>query len=223
MHLIRTDLKGEYWTPLRVDLVAWFDDHASSFSAGYIAAVELLQSPSFPARVHFICHAIRDVYRLLPPALGADPLPTPTQVFPNMVKSLVEKWDRHPSPETSTAGTFSVSPQVYRYIKKIVGKSESMAQQKTVGQALAVALFRSHDQREVEFIHPWIMESFDREYDFFVKRAHFAQSTEKVPDDDGLKEHFVAFERAFHSLVGPYFSGKEELDAILQDTNKESG
>ena len=46
-----------------------------------------------------------------------------------------------------------------------------------------------------------------------------SQSIDKVPNDDGLIAHFESFERAFHSLVGPYFSGKEELDAILHDTN----
>ncbi len=75
------------------------------------------------------------------------------------------------------------------------------------------------DRHEDDFIQPWIIEAFDAEYNFFVRRAHLPASVDKVPSDDGLSEHFEAFERAFHSLVGPYFSGKDELDAILRDTN----
>jgi len=46
-----------------------------------------------------------------------------------------------------------------------------------------------------------------------------ARKIEKIPTDHRLVENFERFERAFHSLVGPYFTGKEELDEILQATN----
>jgi len=112
-----------------------------------------------------------------------------------------------------------VSHQVFQRLEKIVQKSREMSKQPTVGQQLASALFRSLDRRDDDFIPRWITEGFDAEYDYFVKRAHLALSADKVPNDDGLLAHFEAFERGFHSLVGPYFSGKEDLDAILQDTN----
>jgi len=214
---------SSYWTQLRRELVRWFDDRVPSFTEGYVAAVRLLHTPSFPARVHLVCHVVRDIYRNLPAALGLKSVARPSEVFPSMVKALAERWERFPPKQIETfdgeRNDFMVSPQVYRHVEKIVHKSLSIADQPTVGKQLAVALFRSLDRREDEFIHPWIMDSFDAEYDFFVKRAHLAKSVDKVPNDDGLTEHFETFERAFHSLVGPYFSGKEELDVILQDTN----
>ncbi len=141
-----------------------------------------------------------------------------------MVKELVRRWEKFPvfgkSVSENMHSEFVVSAQVYRQIEKIVKKSTKIAEQPTVGKQLAIVLFRSLDRRRDEFIHPWVIESFDAEYDFFVKRAHLAKSVDKVPNDDGLVAHFEGFERAFHSLVGPYFSGKEELDAILEDTNQ---
>ena len=141
-----------------------------------------------------------------------------------MVKELANRCVKFPPKDTSKysgeAGSYiPVSPQVHRYVTRIIRKSAEIADQRTVGKQLAIALFRSHDRRENEFIQPWIIEAFDAEYHFFVKRAHLPASVDKVPTDAGLLEHFEAFERAFHSLVGPYFSGKDELDAILQDTN----
>ena len=213
-----------HWTPLRRELITWLDDRAPSFTEGYKGAVRLLYAPLFPARVHFICHAVRDIYRHLPTTFGEKPLPRPAEVFPSMVKELAARWAKSPPKDNSRyseqAGCdIPVSPQVHTYLTKIIRKSMEIADQRTVGKQLAIALFRSLDRRGDEFIQPWIIQAFDAEYDFFVKRAHLAATVDKVPTDDGLLEHFEAFERAFHSLVGPYFSGKDELDAILQDTN----
>jgi len=216
-------IQGSYWTPHRRELAQWFKDQAPSFLEGYIGAVKLLHTPAFPARVNFICHAVRDVYRWLPASLGEKSLPRPGEVFPNMVVKLRGQWKKFPPKQTETADIertdFMVSSQVYDCVKDIVKKSHDIVEQPTVGKQLAIALFRSLDRRKDEFIYPWIIDSFNTEYKFFMGRAHFPTSIDKVLSDDGLIEHFESFERSFHSLIGPYFSGKEELDAILQDTN----
>lgn len=220
-----TDLldNSSYWTRLRRELVRWLDDRAPSFTEGYVGAVRLLHMPSFPARVHLVCHVVRDIYRNLPAALGATSLPRPGEVFPDMVRALAEQWRQFPpngSGRTENIGTdVPVSVQVHGSVLRLVEKSRELADQPTVGKQLAIALFRSLDRRNDEFIHPWIISSFDGEYKFFVSKAHLARSMDRVPSDEGLIEHFEGFERAFHSLVGPYFSGKEELDAILRATN----
>lgn len=140
-----------------------------------------------------------------------------------MVKTLADQWHKFPPKESEgferIGSDIVVSAQVHSYVVKLVEKSRELADQPTIGKQLAIAFFRSLDRRDDEYIHPWIIRAFDDEYTFFVSRAHLARSLDRVPTDDGLMDHFEAFERAFHSLVGPYFSGKEELDAILQDTN----
>jgi len=214
-----------YWTRQRRELVQWMEDRAPSFVQAYVGAVQLLYMPLFPARVHLICHVIRDIYWKLPAILGEKPKQRPTEVFPNMVKELVRHWNKYPPPPKvmdtdKTNSEFTVGAQIYRYVEKIVKKSVELHDQPSVGNQLAGALFRSFAQGNAVPIQPWIISSFDAEYDFFVKRAHLAQSVDEIPTDDGLIEHFESFERAFHSVVGSYFTGKEELDAILQDTNE---
>ncbi len=218
--------ESPYWTTQRKELVTWLQDRAPSFVEGYVGAVRLLHMPGFPGRVHFICHAIRDIYRHVPRTFGVKSLPRPAEVFPSMVKELAIAWREFPASEAKDEQSVSesdlgVSRQVHRWLRKIIDKSNQLKDQSTVGNQLAIALFRSMDRREGDFIEPWIIAAFDAEYDFFVKRAHLAVSVDKVPTDDGLVDHFEAFERAFHSLVGPYFSGKGELDAILRKTNSE--
>lgn len=188
-----------------------------------MAAVRLLYETSFPARVHLICHLIRDIYRTLPAALGQKISSRPVEVFPDMVKELVQAWQNFPTTSAlkrcAAASDIPVSAQVHECLMCIIKKSEQMSKQQSIGNHLAVALFRSIGRRSDEFIQKWIIDEFNAEYDFFVKRAHLVRNLKKVPDDNGLVGNFEKFERAFHSLVGPYFTGKEELDDILQDTN----
>ena len=214
---------SSYWTKQRRELVRWLDDRAPSFSCAYVGAVRLLHTPSFPAREHFICHAVRDIYRLLPAALGAKAPTRPAEVLPDMARNVAKIWERYPPNQLGTserAGSdVRISLQAYNAIQMLVEKSKNLEGQPSTGKQLAIALFRSFDRWHDGFIYPWIINAFADEYRYFVSRAHLAISSDRVPTDDGLIEHFEAFERAFHSLVGPYFTCKEELDAILQDTN----
>lgn len=215
-----------HWTDQRCELVQWLDGHAPSFTEGYVAAVQLLHTPSFPARVHLICHIVRDFYRYLPAALGMESESRPGEIFPSMVKNLTQQWGKTPPPATMLSEEIDsnvlVNTQVLRCVEEIVEKSKELTEQPRVGEQLAIALYRTLDRREEEFIPPWVLDAFHKEYKFFVTRAHLAIKFDKVPSDDGLVDHFQAFERAFHSSVGQYFTGKQELDEILQDTNREA-
>lgn len=213
-----------WWSSLRSELHQWFKERAPSFADGYFASVQILNSSNFPARVHFICHAIRDIYRNLPASLGLKVQARPSEVFPNMVKDLVKICDAHPAElieHGASQSMYAIAPKVFKQGEKIVKKSKQMSDQPTIGQQLAIALFRSQERGD-EFIEPRVMELFDSEYKFFVARAHLVSSIDRVPSDEGLVEHFERFEKAFHSIVGPYFSSKEKLDVILQDTNQQT-
>lgn len=90
-----------YWTRQREELATWISDRAPPFLDGYVGALTLLHMPPFPARINFICHAIRDIYRLLPASLGLKPLPRPSEVLPGMVKKLYESWSKSTGLQTS--------------------------------------------------------------------------------------------------------------------------
>jgi len=211
------------WTQERAEIARWLADRAPSFVEGYTGAVSLLYMPNFPARIHLICHLVRDFYRELPAALGASSSPRPGEVFPGMAQKLKKFWKANPPKQITEIEpgylNLQMTATMHSHLEKIVQKSIDFENPTTIGTRFAKVLYQSLDRQKEDFIPSWIFKAFDTEYDFFVARAHLAKHKDKMPNDEGLIEHFQSFEKSFHSLIGPYFSGKEELDAILQDTN----
>lgn len=59
-----------WWTPERAALVGWLSRYAPALEPLYRGALRLVAFGSFPGRVHFIAHAIREIRNRLPGALG---------------------------------------------------------------------------------------------------------------------------------------------------------
>jgi hypothetical protein len=219
--LIEPPDEALYWTPLRLELLQWFRERVPGFAEGYEAAARLVHEPTFPARVNLVCHLVRDIYRDLPRALrDTSEKNRGVDVYPALVAKLRDVWDANPAVEDAVSIDVGrlVSAQAYNAAERLVEASRTVKEQASVGTRLARALFRAVERPEGMPIPGWIFSAFDEEYDFFVGRAHLRPTG--MPAGDGLLVHFESFERAFHSIVGPYFKGKEELDAILAETNR---
>lgn len=217
-----TDLSRDasYWTPVRQELFQWFKERAPGFAAGYDAAVRLVNEEPFPARAHLVCHLVRDIYRKLPAVLGdTSKKQSGSAVYPPLVVALRDVWDPGPTAGEGLPSDSDrrVSAQAYRAAERLVETSRSLREQRSIGTRLARALYRAVDRPE-EPVPGWIFRAFDEEYDFFVARAHLR--ADALLWDEDIRTHFESFERAFHSIVGSYFKGKGELDAILADTNR---
>lgn len=211
------------WTKERKEIARWLADRAPSLLEGYKSAVILLYLHGLEARVHLICHLVRDFYFYLPAALGVASSPRPGEVFPSLVLKLRNLWEDNPpiqldESEPQRVG-LQMSSTMHSHLKKMVQKSKDYDNSKTIGARFAAALYQSQDRQSDDFIDPWIIESFESGHKFFISKAHLVDHIDNIPSDDGLIEHFQSFEKSFHSMIGPYFSGKEELDEILQDTN----
>lgn len=206
-----------------MELVQWFKDRAPVFVPGYIGAIRLLHEPSYSGRLHFVCHAIRDIYRFLPGELGIRSGPRQSEVLPQLARDLAKYWHQQPEPLRSDKYSRgqpneypSVTVRVHDQIRLIAEKCDELKPEKRVGSTLAIALFKSQKRRDDAPIPPRIIRAFDEEYDWFMERAHL---NKVIDTEDGLRQHVESFERAMHALVCSYFSGRDELDAILQQAN----
>jgi len=213
-----------HWTSLRRELKQWFSERAPGFADGYVAAVHLVHEGQFPAKVHLVCHLVRDIYRHLPSALGDKAKKSSgREVYPALAAKLRDSWETNPIQDQSLESDSDrlVSAQVYAAAEDLVRRSRDLGEQDSVGTRLTKALFGAVDRPLGTMPVPgWVFQAFNAEYDFFVERAHLRASIDQL--EDGLQQHFEDFERAFHSMVGPYFRGKEDLDAILEETNEKT-
>lgn len=213
-----------YWTAERRELANWFAERAPAFLEAYVAAVRLLHLPDFPARVHIVCHLIRDIYRYLPRELGHGRANSSAgEVYSQPVRVLRTAWKADPfrDEEVPPGHPRQVTPEVYQALERLMEKSLGLEAQSSLGVQLYQALLRSVERPSEGDAPHWASSAFDKDHKFFVERAHINASGQKAAAQ--LPESFADFERAFLAMIGPYFRRKDELDAILEDTNRRTG
>lgn len=225
-----SDSVGSRLSPMRQELVRWFEREAPSLAPAYRAAIQILDMPSMPARVHLVSHIVRDIYGKLPEILDGEYRRTNAgEVYRSFVDKVEANWgqSKGPSahmgdePPTDVAATSSVTVSVAgaRAVDDLLDRHRSLKEQPRSVEVLARAMYRRFAESGLE-VPRRLVEQFEAERVWFTKRAHLVIEEEKLPTDDGLVAHFTAFERALYSLVGQYFAGKTEIDAILQQANR---
>ena len=218
------------WTSQRRQLLAWFRREAPSLAPAYDAAVQIAYMPSMPAKVHLVCHVVRDIYSKLPEILDGEYRRTNSG---EMYRSFVERIEAHwananrpllavgasPATGTHTADEVSISAAAARSVDRLLERHRALKKEPRSAEVLARALYRRFAESGLD-APGRLVGAFEAERVWFTKRAHLVREKEKLPCDDGLVEHFTSFERALYSLVGKYFTGKKEIDAILEQANR---
>jgi len=187
--------------------------------------------PAMPAKVHCICHLVRDIYSKLPEILDGEYRRISSgEVYPPFIAQIDKHWKRvHRVPLTDDdcqaatqlddmKGHVHITHEAARAIEALLKKHAEIVGVPKSHEILSRALYRRYNEAGLE--PPARLDvQFKTERDWFTARAHLVREEKKVPTEDGLKEHFIAFENALFALVGQYFDGTNELDAILNQAN----
>jgi hypothetical protein len=218
--------------PRRRELLTWMKREAPSLAPAYEGALHILHSDDFPGKVHFVSHAVRDIYNKLPEVLdGATKRKNSGEVYPSLVANLANCWDQEAmltAESTSkrvapAAGgeAIRVSRRLLMCLRALLERHREMKAQPSTAQHLGRVLYSlnpTHDFR----ISERLVKRLDYERKWFTNRAHLASSSVKLDDEAGLTDHFERFERTLFSFVSHFFSGTHELDEILREANKQS-
>lgn len=218
------------WTLQRQHLLDWFRKEAPSLAPAYEAAVRILNMPSMPAKVHLVCHVVRDIYARLPEILdGEYRRQNAGEVYRSHVDNIDSLWVRssksllntHDPSADAMSGSHDVTIAIAaaRAVENLLEKHRELKKQPRSAEILAGTLYRRFAESGLGAPRR-LVDTFETERDWFTKRAHLVIEEKKLPTEDGLVEHFASFENALYSLVGQYFAGKKEIDAILQQTNQ---
>lgn len=215
-------LNKSCWTPMRRGLLSWFQKNAESLAPAYEGAVELLGKTTFPGRIHFIAHAVRDISDRLIFALEPQRKGNRVQYEEHLDK-IQEKW-KYPDNlylsemSTTEIQTVSIPIQVAKHIDKLIKEHKERRQRPNQYKILFQFLMRN-DPLKAE-VNDRTVKAFERTRSWFMGFTHLRKEASPIVDEEELDRQFGAFERAIYSFIGSFFVGIRELDEILKQANQ---
>jgi hypothetical protein len=210
------------WKPLRRELLEWFTHDAPSLAPAYRGAVELLARPTFPGRVHFIAHSVRDIADRL--VFVLDPQLASRRVqYEYHLDEIQKKW---PSPghlfregkAPSATDIVAIPHDVAQQVDTLV--TEHRNRWKRSDQYELLFRFLMRNATASPEVSQRLVRTFKDTRFWFMSRTHLRRDAVPKVDEPELQQKFEAFEHMLHSFVGGFFTGTEELDEILQQANQ---
>jgi len=210
----------------RARLREWFTHHAPALTDAYDAAVRLLGDCAFPASASLICHIVRDILNLLPEALDGEERDTRVD-YRELTNDIARVWPAAErvnfgdppvdAPPDSTRASGIISQAALDAVQGLLRQHGDGQRGRWRGvQRLLNAIARQHGTAGPP-AEPTV-GALVKEYGWFQGNAHLRLGT--PPDFREVVRHFEQLELTLDALTRPFFTGKDELDAILDRTNR---
>lgn len=221
---------SSHWTKLRLDLRSWFERNAPSLGELYKGAVEMVFQKSFPGRVRFVAHAVREIRNRLPDVIAGPKVGRPLQ-YKNRLDDIAKTWERHGLPMDGSLPVRVTSkdplpsdkdvPVPYPVYRKVAELVRDHVRARETQREAAQRLFQAIDpkNRQLEASLRPRIENWIKTTEWFVQRAHDRGDIDAEMDAEELTKRFEVFECALSAMVRGFFETVEELDAILEEAN----
>lgn len=210
-------------TPRRQELLSWFKRNALSLCDPYEAAVRLLNSPGFPARVQLIGHLVRDIGNRLPDILEGT---TSNRVeYHGKMDSIARLWQKHFHPKVDYShvatspdiSTESLPLKLFRELDDLITDHMSSRERPNPQERLFL-LGITPEVDSPEILRPQIKQ-FKKICKWFMGKTHVSNKVRAPTSESELRLKFENFEQVILGIKGQFFTNIGELDEILQDTN----
>ena len=217
---------GSWWTPEQAALVGWLNRYAPALEPFYRGALVLAASDSFPGRVHFITHAIREIGNSLPAALGPKVKSKKTG-YEDLTDTIRARWldeslpedgmlrlPKESVPPASGPRRHEVSVPLLKSVGKLIAahdkaKANREAREKAGFSALSgVGSNPSYVSRNWG---RWAREA--------VEFVHARDKPLPAEADAEWLEKFFAFEQELMAIASPSYENLDELDRLLGEAH----
>jgi len=218
-----------YWTGDRKELRDWFRRNAPSLGGLYEGALRMIFDASFPGRVRFVAHAVREIRNSLPDVIAGQRGGGPLQ-YKNLLDPIVERWKKEglpmdgtiPVPVTKNSQPITskipISKQLYREIAALI-KKHLEAREKPKDSALRLFEAISPDyQNQRDYLRP-VINQWIEVSEWFVSQVHDPRRTDSSIDERDFKNKFELFEEFLKAIIREFFKTTKELDEILEAAN----
>jgi len=209
------------------EILNWLKDMGPSLAELYEGAVKLLTDNSFPGRVRFIAHAVREIRNRLPEVV-AGKIVRPRQDYLEELKPIIKEWEAtqvfgvvardEESEQRLTHQQHSIPGKLLLMIEQFFKKHQDVSLTKKE-KAKALLLELAPESGGVEESLIPVIDHWLDITEWFVERAHESPSVDIQVDENTLVEKFGSFEQALRALVGLFYSGLEEIEDIVKKAN----
>lgn len=217
---------SESFTPQRIELLGWLDTHAPALTPLYRGALSLALRDSFPGRVHFIAHAIREIRNRLPGALGPK-VPRQDAGYEHLADKIHRRWVEEGLPEDGRlrlperSAPSASGPRRRDVSYEFLASVGGLLEKRSVARANRAARERSgfgalgeHGSSPQYVVKIW-NNLFPDAYGF----AH-ARDTPLPPEADGeWVAKFFEFEKILMTLSKRSYENLDDLDDLLKLAN----
>jgi len=222
-----------YLTALQSELIHWFNSKSKSLGELYEGAVHLMnRNPPIPGHTRFIAHAVREIINRLPDAIAGSSGTGPLN-YKNELDEIVKIWERTGLPlddtlpreisptSDDTELTIPVQKRLFLRIAKLVKKHiETREKPEDIARRLFIGLEPGNEEF-IDQLRPVIIKWIEIGR-WYVGRAHNSKKTDAELITGEFRNHFDTFENILASLIRKFFDTTDELNAILDETNKRS-
>lgn len=215
-----------WWTSERRALVKWLDTQAPALTPLYEGALSLAACESFPGRVHFIAHAIREIQNRLPGALG--PMVKRRDAdYEQLTDKIQQRWVEEGLPEdgslaslnetvptASGPGYREVSLEFLNSVGCLIEDHTAAKMNRTERERSNFSALGEHGHSPQQAVSNWRK---------LVRKAHkFAHAWDTpLPTEADAEwvENFFRFEKYLMDLQRPSYENLDELDRLLEKAN----
>ena len=212
-------------------IAEWLSSYAPQLESVYRGAVRLLNDPTFPGRLHFICHAGRDIANRVPDLIGGT-IDLQRVDLTRDLNELRDLWSRFSLDQRGPAGLSKGNAAEPRSLK------EEMLMPVTVFKHVGMVLLhhaqaaRNHRERATIMLEAIAPENKDRQEAlypianqwveltrWFASHTHAGDKLDTVSEVD-LQNKFLTLENHIVTLISTsFYEPVDVLDEILEETN----
>jgi hypothetical protein len=218
--------KQDFWDGRRRELFDSIAKKAPRLAAIYRASVTMYHDAVFPARQHFVAHAVRELGNRLPDVLGVAK-EARFEATPRL-DSCGKIWrdagilDAFPEPVVGAAPAPDGLTQLPRAAAEATRAllSDHVKSRESRKDA-AVRLFRAiapERGKSLDELRPVALQWYEV-LDWFVSVVHVPVQERHISEEE-FNAKFDLFEKCLASILLPFFAGLKEVDDILDKANR---
>ena len=228
----RSDLGGpeidaeSWWTPDRIALLGWLENNAPALAPLYGGALSLAMLDSFPGRMHFVAHAIREIRNRLPGALGTT-VKRRNAGYEHLTDKIRERWlaeglpedGRLPPPAESAPSASGrlrrdVSVEFLASVGRLIEAHDEAQANKRAREEHAFGTLSDRGPSP-----RYIVENWKTLYPDAHEFAHAADEPRPAEADREWVANFFAFEGVLMTISKPSYENLDDIDKLLERTN----